>query len=77
MLCMSKCQKWLKIHCKGCNAKYVEGVERDSKYTIRAHNIFAHNFLYIKLTFNLIKILESWDLGLSNHAMYVKTCWMC
>ena len=27
---------------------YVEGVERDSKYSIGAHNIFAHNFLNIQ-----------------------------
>ena len=32
---------------------YVEGVERDSKYTIRAHDIFAYNFLNIQLIFNL------------------------
>ena len=31
---------------------YVEGVKRDSKYTIRAHNIFAYNFLNIQPIFN-------------------------
>ena len=36
---------------KGC----VEGVEIDSKYTIRAHDIFAYNFLNIQLIFNLKK----------------------
>ena len=32
---------------------YVKGVEKDSKYTIRAHNIFAHNILNIQPIFNL------------------------
>ena len=32
-------------------------------------NIFAHNFLNIQLIFNPQKVLESWDLGLSNHTM--------
>ena len=31
---------------------YVKGVERDSQYTIRAHDIFACNFLNIQLIFN-------------------------
>ena len=31
---------------------YVKGVKRDSKYTIRAHDIFAYNFLNIQLIFN-------------------------
>ena len=48
-----RCWKRLKIHYKNCNAIYVEGVKRSSKYTIRAHNIFAYNFLNIKLIFNL------------------------
>ena len=30
-----RCQKKLKIHCKGCNAMYVKGVKRSSKYTVR------------------------------------------
>ena len=25
---------------------YAEGVERDSKYTIRAHNVSAHNLIF-------------------------------
>ena len=29
------------------------------KYVVRAHNIFAHNFLNIKLIFNLEKVLET------------------
>ena len=33
----------------------VKGVKRDSKYIIRAHNIFAHNFLNIQLIFNFEK----------------------
>ena len=57
-----KCQKKLKNHCKGCNAVYVKSVKRNSKYTVRTHNVFAHNFLNIQLIFNLKKALESWDL---------------
>ena len=37
---------------------YVKGVQRDSKYTIRAHNIFVHNFVNIQLIFNLKKYFE-------------------
>ena len=49
---------------KDCNAMYVEDVE-DGKGTCT--HIFAHNFLNIQLIFNPQKVLESWDLGLSNH----------
>ena len=38
---------------------YLKGVERDSKYTIRAHDIFAYNFLSIQPIFNPKKVLES------------------
>ena len=38
---------------------YVEGVERDSKYTVRAHNDFTHNFLNIQPIFNLKIVLKS------------------
>ena len=31
---------------------YAEGVKRDSKYTIRTHDIFAYNFINIQLIFN-------------------------
>ena len=37
-------------------------------------HIFAHNFLNIQRIFNPQKVLESWDLGLSNiplNAIYV------
>ena len=54
---------------------YVKGVKRHSKYAVRAHNIFAHNFLNILPIFNPKKVFESWDLGLSNHVMYVEACW--
>ena len=53
---------------------YVKGVERDSKYTIRVHNIFAHKFLNIQLIFNQKNTLESWDLGLSNHTKCYEAC---
>ena len=32
-------------------------------------HIFAHNFLNIQLIFNLIEVLESWDLELFNHTI--------
>ena len=38
---------------------YLEGVIRESKYTIRAHDIFAYNFLNIQLIFNPKKVLKS------------------
>ena len=67
------CGKKLKIHCKGCNAMYVKGVKRDSKYTMTAHNIFAHNFLSIQTIFNLKEALESFPTIPSND-MYVEAC---
>ena len=48
---------------KGCNAMYVKDEKRT--YT----HIFAHNFLNIQLILNLQKVLESWDLELSNHTI--------
>ena len=71
---MSKVLKETKIHNKGCNAMYVKGVKRDSKYTIRAHHIFGYNFLNIKSIFNLKKVLRSCDLGLCNHTI---KCYVC
>ena len=38
--------------CIQSNVTDVGGVERDSKYTIRVHDIFAYNFLNIQLIFN-------------------------
>ena len=46
---MLKVLKRLKIHHKGYNAMYVEGVEKDSKYTISAHDIFAYNLEVLKV----------------------------
>ena len=54
---------------KGCNAMYVEDVEDEKR---RYTHIYAHNFHNIQLIFNLQKVLESWDLELSNHA--IKHC---
>ena len=51
---------------KGCNAMYVEDVE-DGKRTYT--HIYAHNFLNIQSIFNPKKVLESWDLELSNHTI--------
>ena len=46
---MSKGLHWNTI---SCNAMYVKGVKRHSKYAVRAHSIFAHNFLNIQPIFN-------------------------
>ena len=56
---------------KGCNAMYVEDVE-DGKATYT--HIFAHNFLNIQRIFNPQKVLESWDLGLSNYTIKSHVC---
>ena len=48
---------------KCCNAMYVE----DGKRTCR--HIYAHNFLNIQPILNPQKVLESWDLELSNHTI--------
>ena len=48
---------------------YVEDVE-DGKRTYR--HIYANNFLNIQPIFNPQKVLESWDLELSNHT--IKYC---
>ena len=37
-------------------------------------HIFAHNFLNIQPIFNLQKVLESSDLGLSNHTIKFYVC---
>ena len=56
-----RCQKKFKIHCKGCNAMYVVGLERSSNYTgNQGHNIFAYNFLNIQPISSPTKVLESW-----------------
>ena len=57
---------------KGCNAMYVEDVE-DGKRTYT--HILAHNFLNTQWIFNPKKVLESWDLGLSNHTIKSYVCW--
>ena len=54
------CQKGRKI------ILYVETGEK---------HIFAHNFLNIQLIFNPQKVLESWDLDLSNHTIQCYVCW--
>ena len=41
---------------------HVKGVKIHSKYAVRAHNIFVHNFLNIQLILNPKKVLKSWDL---------------
>ena len=59
---------------------YVEGVERDSKYIIRAHNIFTHNSLNIQPIFNLKKFWKAKTWGfptISPNDMYAKACQRC
>ena len=53
---------------------YVEGVEKKFKMVL---HIFAHNFLNIQWIFNPQKVLESCDLGLSNHTIKYYLCWRC
>ena len=48
---------------------YVKGVET------RHIHIFAYNFLNIQPIFNLKKVLESWDLGPSNHTIKFYASW--
>ena len=51
-------------------------VEKDSKYTIRTHEIFAYNFLNIQPIFNLKKVLKSCDFPtIPSNAMHVEACW--
>ena len=38
---------------------YAEGVKRRSKYTIRAHDIFAYNFLNLQPILNLKKFWKT------------------
>ena len=54
---------------KGCNAIYVGDIE-DGKRTYT--HILAHKFLNTQWIFNPEKVLESSDLGLSNHT--IKYC---
>ena len=49
------------------HAAHVERVER-------SFNSFTHNFLNIQPIFNPQKVLESWDLDLSNHTIQ---CYVC
>ena len=49
-------------------------VERLCYVETRDIHIFAHNFLNIQPIFNLKKVLESWDLDLSNHTIQ---CYIC
>ena len=48
---------------------YVERVERLCYVETKDIHIFVHNFLNIQAIFNPKKVLESWDLDLSNNAM--------
>ena len=49
---MLKGSKEIHLNTISCNAMYVESVKRHSKYAVRAHNIFVHNFLNVQPIFN-------------------------
>ena len=53
---------------------YVERVESLCCVEIKDIHILAHNFLNIQAIFNPKKVLESWDLDLSNHTIQ---CYVC
>ena len=59
--------------CNALNAMFVKTVNT----TVKTHpHIPVHNFLNIEPIFNLKKVLESWDWGLSTHiinTIYVNT----
>ena len=75
MLLMSKGSKVVFVasaqHCIQSNVSHLTHVERvesvfcikwplaPPKYAVKAHNIFAHNFLNIQPIFNPKKVLES------------------
>ena len=54
---------------------YVQRVEGLCHVETRDKHIFAHNFLNIQPIFNPKKVLESWDLELSNHIIQCHVCW--
>ena len=56
------------------NQCYVRRVERLCHVETRDKHILAHNFLNIQVIFNLKKVLESWDLDLSNHTIQYYVC---
>ena len=62
------CTQYRYIQC------YVERVERLCYVETRDKHIFAHNFLNIQAIFNPKKVLESWDLDLSNHTIQCNVC---
>ena len=63
------CTQYRYIQC------YVERVERLCYVEKKDIHIFAHNFLNIQWIFNPKKVLESWDLDLSNHTIQCHVCW--
>ena len=62
------CTQYRHIQC------YVERVERLCYVETRDTHIFAHTFLNIQPIFNLKKVLENWELDLSNHTIQ---CYVC
>ena len=72
------CQKGQKItlctqyRCIQC---YVKSVERLCYVETKDIHIFALNFLNIQAIFNPKKVLEKWDLDLSNHTIQYNVCW--
>ena len=62
------CTQYRYIQC------YVERVKRLCYVERKDIHIFAHNFLNIQAIFNPKKVLESWDLDLSNHTIQYHVC---
>ena len=62
------CTQYRYIQC------YVEKVKRLCYVEKKDIHIFAHNFLNIQAIFNPKKVLESWDLDLSNHTIQCNVC---
>ena len=62
------CTQYRYIQC------YVKRVKRLCYVETKDIHIFVHNFLNIQVIFNLKKVLESWDLDLSNHTIQ---CYVC
>ena len=62
------CTQYRYIQC------YVEWVERLCYVETKHIHIFACNFLNIQAIFNPKKVLESWDLDLSNHTIQCNVC---
>ena len=62
-------------HVKGSKEALTVLIVTHVKGVKRSLNSFTHNFLNIQPIFNLKKVLESWDLDLSNHTIQWCVYW--